>query len=53
MISFSVGNFSTNEMTIIGTDDGTTYWTIKGHVLNYEEQAVSVNFGPKGGPGML
>ena len=37
-------------LTIVGTDDGVTFWTVRGEVMDTMRHTVSVNFAPKGGP---
>ena len=37
-------------LTIVGTDDGVTFWTVRGEVMDTMHHTVSANFAPKGGP---
>ena len=39
-----------HKLQVVGTDDGTTWWSIKGECSGPEMSVITLDFSPKGGP---
>lgn len=52
MISYKQGD-KVVDISIVGTDDGLSFWSLKGKFTDKEKGAISINFSPKGGPSDL
>ncbi|CAE8729057.1 unnamed protein product [Polarella glacialis] len=50
MISDAEGDKEGNGLNLIGSDDGTTFWMLKGKFTDKAQNAFVVDFSPKGGP---
>ena len=54
MISDQFGSApSDDKITLIGSDDGTEFWTLNGTWSDRSTGAILVDFSPKGGPSDL
>lgn len=49
-VSDAIGTTSSSTVTIIGSDDGESFWTVKGRFLNATSPEFRVDFRAKGGP---
>jgi hypothetical protein len=52
-VSDAIGTESSSLVTIIGSDDGDHFWTVKGRFVNATSPEFRVDFQPKGGPSAL
>ena len=52
-VSDAIGTKSSSLVTIIGSDDGENFWTVKGRFVNATSSEFRVDFQPKGGPSAL
>tara|TARA_B100000795_G_C22686898_1_gene394024 strand:+ start:33 stop:992 length:960 start_codon:yes stop_codon:yes gene_type:complete len=52
-VSDAVGTKSSSLVTIVGSDDGESFWTVKGRFLNATSSEFRVDFQPRGGPSAL
>ena len=53
MISDMLGDAESDVITIVGSDDGTKFWTINGSWVEKDSGSILVDFSPKGGPSDL
>ena len=53
MISDQFGDVFTNLITVLGTDDGSEFWTLRGEWIDKSNGELFVDFSPKGGPKAL
>jgi len=53
MISDKQGDTAGDVLTLVGSDDGTQFWTLTGHWTDKAAGKISVDFSPKGGPSDL
>lgn len=53
MMSNTVGEECTETVTVIGSDDGFTFWTLSGAFTDLETGTLEIDFSPKGGPSNL
>eukprot|EP00746_Dinoflagellata_sp_MGD_P163413 gnl/MRDRNA2_/MRDRNA2_91436_c0_seq1.p1 gnl/MRDRNA2_/MRDRNA2_91436_c0~~gnl/MRDRNA2_/MRDRNA2_91436_c0_seq1.p1 ORF type:complete len:242 (+),score=31.42 gnl/MRDRNA2_/MRDRNA2_91436_c0_seq1:71-796(+) len=53
MVSDSYGNKEGGVLRVMGSDDGTHFWTVFGHYQDKTEGKFGVDFSPKGGPADL
>lgn len=50
MIADHPSHGTAEEITLVGTDDGRTFWTINGHFTDVSKGHLVIDFSPKGGP---
>lgn len=50
MISGMTGNTPSDIITLVGTDDGKSFWTVQGKFISKVRGTLSVDFSSKGGP---
>eukprot|EP00992_Anisonema_acinus_P009619 TRINITY_DN5816_c0_g1_i1.p1 TRINITY_DN5816_c0_g1~~TRINITY_DN5816_c0_g1_i1.p1 ORF type:complete len:245 (-),score=56.39 TRINITY_DN5816_c0_g1_i1:73-753(-) len=50
MISDRSGDTAMRNITMVGSDDGLSFWTLYGHWVDKGNGSLVVNFAPKGGP---
>jgi len=53
MISDAEGDKASDGLTLIGSDDGSHFWMLKGKYTSRDDGAFVVDFSPKGGPSDL
>eukprot|EP01006_Ploeotia_vitrea_P044723 TRINITY_DN66857_c0_g3_i1.p1 TRINITY_DN66857_c0_g3~~TRINITY_DN66857_c0_g3_i1.p1 ORF type:complete len:239 (-),score=17.15 TRINITY_DN66857_c0_g3_i1:367-999(-) len=53
MISDENGDTAGSRLTLVGSDDGFSFWTLYGNFTNKKTGALVVDFSPKGGPANL
>ena len=52
-MGFEEGDKEGDGLTLIGSDDGTHFWMLKGKYTEKATGAISIDFSPKGGPASL
>ena len=53
MISDEIGDVAGDKITLVGSDDGTTFWTLQGTWTSKAGGKIVIDFSPKGGPANL
>lgn len=53
MISDALGDKPGDAITLLGSDDGAAFWTLHGRWTDISNGQLTVDFSPKGGPGVL
>ena len=48
-----MGDQQSNSLTLIGSDDGVAFWSLKGKYTDKATSSIVVDFSPKGGPAGL